>query len=256
MKISGKTAVVTGGASGLGAATASRLHRLGANVIIADMNSEKGNNLAKSLGSNAIFAQMDVTKTQEVQAGMDLAMEKYKRIDILVNCAGTGFAMRTVGKDGPHDLDVFKTIININLIGTFDAIRLAAFHMQSNEPDDNDMERGVIINTASAAAFDGQIGQVAYSASKAGIVGMTLTIARDLSVMGVRICTIAPGLFDTPLMQAHSEEGKAALAAQIPFPKRFGKPDEFAMMSQQIIENSMLNGETIRLDGAIRMAPK
>ncbi|MCJ7773972.1 MAG: 3-hydroxyacyl-CoA dehydrogenase [Desulfobacterales bacterium] len=256
MKISGKTAVVTGGASGLGAATASRLHRLGANVIIADMNSEKGNNLAKSLGSNAIFAQMDVTKTQEVRAGMDLAMEKYKRIDILVNCAGTGFAMRTVGKDGPHDLDVFKTIININLIGTFDAIRLAAFHMQSNEPDDNDMERGVIINTASAAAFDGQIGQVAYSASKAGIVGMTLTIARDLSVMGVRICTIAPGLFDTPLMQAHSEEGKAALAAQIPFPKRFGKPDEFAMMSQQIIENSMLNGETIRLDGAIRMAPK
>ena len=256
MKISGKTAVVTGGASGLGAATISRLHRLGANVIIADMNTEKGNNLAKSLGSNAIFTQMDVTKTQEVQAGMDLAMEKFKRIDILVNCAGTGFAMRTVGKDGPHDLDVFKTIININLIGTFDAIRLAAFHMQSNEPEDNDMERGVIINTASAAAFDGQIGQVAYSASKAGIVGMTLTIARDLSVMGVRICTIAPGLFDTPLMQAHSEEGKAALAAQVPFPKRFGKPDEFAMMSQQIIENSMLNGETIRLDGAIRMAPK
>ncbi|MBW1848448.1 MAG: 3-hydroxyacyl-CoA dehydrogenase [Deltaproteobacteria bacterium] len=256
MKIGGKTAVITGAASGLGAATAKRLHSLGANILLADMNQDKGMTLTEELGSNAVFAQMDVTKTQEVQAGMDLAMEKFKRIDILVNCAGTGFAMRTVGKDGPHDLEVFKTIININLIGTFDAIRLAAFHMQSNEPEDNDMERGVIINTASAAAFDGQIGQVAYSASKAGIVGMTLTIARDLSVMGVRICTIAPGLFDTPLMQAHSEEGKATLAAQVPFPKRFGKPDEFAMMSQQIIENSMLNGETIRLDGAIRMAPK
>jgi len=256
MKIDGKTAVITGGASGLGAATAKRLHSLGANVVIADMNQSTGAALAEELGSNAIFAQMDVTKTEEVQAGMDLAINTFKRIDILVNCAGTGFAMRTVGKDGPHDLDVFKTIININLIGTFDAIRLAAFHMQKNEPEDNDMERGVIVNTASAAAFDGQIGQVAYSASKAGIVGMTLTIARDLSVIGIRICTIAPGLFDTPLFQRHSEEGKATLAAQIPFPKRFGKPDEFAMMSQQIIENSMLNGETIRLDGAIRMAPK
>ncbi|MBW1815234.1 MAG: SDR family NAD(P)-dependent oxidoreductase, partial [Deltaproteobacteria bacterium] len=175
MKIGGKTAVITGAASGLGAATAKRLHSLGANILLADMNQDKGMTLTEELGSNAVFAQMDVTKTQEVQAGMDLAMEKFKRIDILVNCAGTGFAMRTVGKDGPHDLEVFKTIININLIGTFDAIRLAAFHMQSNEPEDKDMERGVIINTASAAAFDGQIGQVAYSASKAGIVGMTLT---------------------------------------------------------------------------------
>ncbi|MCP4752610.1 MAG: 3-hydroxyacyl-CoA dehydrogenase [Proteobacteria bacterium] len=256
MEIDGKTAVITGGASGLGEATARRLHGLGANVLIADINEEKGAALCSELGSKAAFAKMNVTETQDVQAGMDLAMEKFKAIHILVNCAGTGFAMRTVGKNGPHDIDVFKMIVNINLIGTFDAIRLAAFRMQENEPENDARERGVIVNTASAAAFDGQIGQASYSASKAGVVGMTLPIARDLSVMGIRICTIAPGIFDTPLMQALSEEGKASLAQQIPFPKRFGKPDEYAMMTQQIVENPMMNGESIRLDGAIRMGPK
>ncbi|MCP4755168.1 MAG: SDR family NAD(P)-dependent oxidoreductase [Proteobacteria bacterium] len=256
MKINGKTAVVTGGASGLGAATVRRLHGQGANVVIADMNAVNGEALAAELGAKAVFANMNVTITEQVKAGMDLAMEKFEAIHILVNCAGTGFAMRTVGREAPHDLEAFKMIVNINLIGTFDAIRLAAFEMQNNEPDDDDRERGVIVNTASAAATDGQVGQVSYSASKAGIVGMTLPIARDLSVMGVRVCTIAPGIFNTPLMQAASEEVRASLAQQIPFPKRLGEPDEFAMMAQHIVENRMLNGETIRLDGSIRMGPK
>ncbi|MDY6933100.1 MAG: SDR family NAD(P)-dependent oxidoreductase [Spirochaetota bacterium] len=256
MKIKGKTAVITGAASGLGAATARRLHSLGANVLIADMNEAKGGEVSSELGSNAVFSKMNVTDTKEIQAGIELAMNKFKSIDILVNCAGTGFAMRTVGKEGPHDLEIFKTVINVNLIGTFDAIRQAAFQMQNNEPDIEGGERGVIVNTASVAAFDGQIGQVSYTASKAGIVGMTLPIARDLSIIGVRICTIAPGIFDTPLMQAFTEEGKASLLHQTQFPKRFGKPDEFAMLAQQIIENPVLNGETIRLDGGIRMGPK
>lgn len=256
MKIEGKTAVVTGGASGLGAGTVKRLHSLGANVVIADMNEASGSALAAELGDKAVFAKMNVTLTEEVEAGMTLAVDTFGSLDILVNCAGTGFAMRTVGKKGPHDLEVFKTIININLIGTFDAIRQAAFRMQNNKPENEDGEKGVIINTASAAAFDGQIGQASYSASKAGVVGMTLPIARDLSIIGVRICTIAPGIFDTPLMMAAPEETRVSLAQQIPFPKRFGKPDEFAMMVQQIVENSMMNGETIRLDGAVRMGPQ
>ena len=256
MIINGKTAVVTGGASGLGAATIKRLHGLGANVVIADMNEDNGKALADELGERAVFAKMNVTLSEEVEAGMKLAVDKFKTLDILVNCAGTGFAMRTVGRDGPHDLDVFRTIININLIGSFDAIRQAAFRMQNNEPDIEGEERGVIINTASAAAFDGQIGQAAYSASKSGVVGMTLPIARDLSAIGVRICTIAPGIFDTPLMMAASEDVRASLAQQIPYPKRFGKPDEFAMLVQQIVENPVMNGETIRLDGAIRMGPR
>ncbi len=256
MKIEGKTAVVTGGASGLGAATVKRLHSMGANVVIADMNEESGAALTAELGKKAVFAKMNVTLTEEVEAGMTLAVDTFGSLDILVNCAGTGFAMRTVGKNGPHDLEVFKTIININLIGTFDAIRQAAFRMQNNTPENEDGEKGVIINTASAAAFDGQVGQSSYSASKAGVVGMTLPIARDLSIIGVRICTIAPGIFDTPLMMAAPEETRTSLAQQIPFPKRFGKPDEFAMMVQQIVENSMMNGETIRLDGGVRMAPQ
>ena len=256
MNINGKTAIITGSASGLGAATARRLHNLGANVLIADINEEKGQAISGELGDNAVFARMDVTSSQDIQSGIDLAVEKFKSMDILVNCAGLGFAMRTVGKNGPHDLDAFKSIISVNLIGTFDAIRLAAFQMQNNEPDNEDGERGVIINTASVAAFDGQIGQVSYSASKGGIVGMTLPIARDLSVAGIRVCTIAPGIFDTPLMQAATEEVKASLVDQIPFPKRFGRPAEYALLAQQIIENPVLNGETIRLDGAIRMAPK
>ncbi len=256
MKIEGKTAVVTGGASGLGAGTVKRLHRLGANIVIADLNEETGTALATELGDRAVFAKMDVTVTEEIEAGMTLAVDRFGSLDILVNCAGTGFAMRTVGKSGPHNLEAFKAIININLIGTFDAIRQAAFRMQHNTPENQEGDKGVIINTASVAAFDGQTGQSSYAASKAGVVGMTLPIARDLSIIGIRICTIAPGMFDTPLMMSASEETRVSLAQQTPFPKRFGKPDEFAMMAQQIVENGMMNGETIRLDGAVRMGPQ
>jgi len=255
MDIEGKTAIVTGGASGLGAATAKRLHAAGANVVLADLNETKGPALAEEMGDRAFFARMDVTEETDVHGAVDLAMNTFKRVDILVNCAGTGWAMRTVGKNGPHDLNIFRKIIAINLIGTFDCIRWAAFHMQNNEPN-ADGERGVIVNTASVAAFDGQIGQAAYSASKAGVVGMTLTVARDLARMGVRCCTIAPGIFDTALTGFLPDSVRASLAAQTPFPHRLGKPEEFAMLAEQIVLNPMMNGETIRLDGAIRMSPK
>jgi 3-hydroxyacyl-CoA dehydrogenase/3-hydroxy-2-methylbutyryl-CoA dehydrogenase len=255
MDISGKAAIVTGSASGLGEATVRRLHGLGAKVIIADMNKEKGDALCAELGDGAAFSLVNVTQTDQVQATVDLALEKFGAIDILINCAGIGSAMKTVGRQGPHDLNVFKQVLEINLVGTFDALRLAAFQMQNNEPNENG-ERGVIINTASIAAWDGQIGQVAYSASKGGIVGMTLAIARDLARSGIRVCTIAPGLFATPLMMALPEGPRNGLIAQIPFPNRFGQPDEYAMMAQQIIENPMMNGESIRLDGALRMGPK
>jgi len=255
MEVKGKTAVITGGASGLGAATAERLYDMDAKIVIIDMNKNKGEALCKKLGANAVFAQTNVTDTTQVQAAINLALEKFGKIDICINCAGTGFPMKIVGREGPHDLNAFIRILMINLVGTFDTARLAAFHMQNNVPNE-DGERGVIINTASVAAWDGQIGQCAYSASKGGIVSMTLTIARDLARSGIRCCTIAPGLFDTPLMSAMPEEQKMALGAQVPFPKRLGNATEFAIMAQQIIENSYLNGETIRLDGAIRMAPK
>ncbi|MBW1708882.1 MAG: 3-hydroxyacyl-CoA dehydrogenase [Deltaproteobacteria bacterium] len=255
MEISGKTAVITGGASGLGAATAKLLHSLGANVVIMDLNDEKGPAVCSELGSRAVFAKTNVTVTEEVQAAMKVALDEFGSISILVNCAGAGLPMKTVGREGPHDLNAFKTIVNINLIGTFDSIRWAAFYMQNNEPNE-DGERGVIINTASVAAWDGQIGQAAYSASKAGIVGMTLTIARDMARSGIRCCTIAPGIFDTPMMALMPQKNRDSLAAQIPFPNRFGKDSEYAMMARQIIENPVLNGESIRLDGAIRMAPR
>ncbi len=256
MEIKGKTAIVTGGASGLGAATVKRLLDQGANIVIADMNVLNANLFMKELGAdNVVFAEVNVTNTEQIQAAVDLAMEKFGAIDILVNCAGTGMVMKTVGKNGPHDLNVFKQIVDINLIGTFDFIRLAAFKMQDNQPNE-DGERGVIVNCSSVAAYDGQMGQAAYSASKAGIVGMTLTIARDMARSGVRCCTITPGSFDTPLMSFASDEIKNQLISQTPFPKRFGKPDEFAMLAQQIVENSFLNGETIRLDGSIRMPPR
>ncbi|MFZ5646717.1 MAG: 3-hydroxyacyl-CoA dehydrogenase [Bacillota bacterium] len=255
MDIRNATAIITGGASGLGEATAIRFHAAGANVVIADFNEDKGKALAAQLGERAAFAMTDVTNTAQVQGAVDLAMSKFGRVDILVNCAGTGIAMRTLSKSGPHNIDLFKKVIEINLIGTFDMTRLAAGKMAQNEPNQYG-ERGVIINTASVAAYDGQIGQAAYSASKAGVVGMTLTIARDLSSLGIRVCTIAPGLFDTPLLAALPEEAKVSLGKQVPFPPRLGRPDEYAMLAQQIVENVMLNGETIRLDGAIRMAPK
>ena len=255
MEISGKIALITGGASGLGAATAQMLYKLGAKVMLADMNLEGGQALAEKLGDRAAAFQVDVTNTDQVQACVAATMERFGAIDILVNCAGTGLGIKTVGKNGPHPLDAFKKLVDINLIGTFDFIRLAAFHMQDNEPSDQG-ERGVIVNTASVAAFEGQIGQAAYSASKAGVVGMTLTVARDLARSGIRCCTIAPGLFNTPLLAALPEEAKASLGRQVPFPPRLGEPDEYAALVKAIVENPVLNGETIRLDGAIRMAPK
>ena len=255
MQLRGATALITGGASGLGEATARRFCAAGANVALADLNVERAQAVAAELGARAAFVRMDVTATESVQAAVDFATSKFGRLDILVNCAGIGIAARTVTRSGPHDLDQFKKVIAVNLIGTFDATRLAADRMSKNEPNAGG-ERGVVINTASIAAFDGQIGQPAYSASKAGVVGMTLTIARDLASLGIRVCTIAPGTFDTPMLAQLSEEVRAALGRQIPFPPRLGRPEEYALLAQQIVENEMLNGETIRLDGALRMPPK
>jgi len=255
MEIANRVALITGGASGLGGATAERLVSQGAKVCIADVSVENGKAMAAKLGDAAVFAHCDVTVTDQVSAAVEQTVTELGGLDILVNCAGVGMAMRTVGRTGMHDLDVFKWVININLIGTFDFIRHAAAKMVENEPDE-DGGRGVIINTSSVAAFDGQIGQAAYSASKAGVVGMTLTIARDLSSRGVRVCTICPGIFDTPLLAALPEKVRENLAASMPFPKRLGKPEEFALLAEQIVRNPFLNGETIRLDAAIRMAPK
>ncbi|TAK36580.1 MAG: 3-hydroxyacyl-CoA dehydrogenase [Chloroflexota bacterium] len=255
MQLSNMTAVITGGASGLGEATARRLHSRGANVVLVDFNGESGVALAKELGPRAAFAHADVTITEHLQNAMDFAAAKFGELNVLVNCAGIGPAVRTLSKSGPHDIDQFKKVIAVNLVGTFDAIRLAAEKMAQNGPNELG-ERGVIINTASIAAYEGQIGQVAYAASKAGIVGLTITVARDLAHLGIRVCTIAPGTFDTPLLATLSEEVRASLGKQIPFPSRLGRPDEFAMLAQQIIENPVLNGETIRLDGALRMGPR
>lgn len=256
MEIRGKTAIITGGASGLGAATVKRLYRLGANTVIADINSHQAEELVRALNSkNVVFSKVDVTNTKQVQTVIERAVTTFKGVHILVNCAGTALGAKTVGKDGPHDLEIFKKIININLIGTFDFIRHSAFHMQKNSPNENG-ERGVIVNCSSIAAFDGQIGQVAYTASKAGVAGMTLAVARDLGPSGIRCCTIAPGAFDTPLMDMMPEPVKTQLKKVTPFPNRLGKSEEFAQLVQHIVENAFLNGEVIRLDGAIRMPPK
>lgn len=255
MEIKGAAALITGGASGLGEATAALLHARGAGVVVADLNREKGEELAGKLGDGAAFFQTDVTNSDQVKGAVDFTVERFGAVNILVNCAGIGLAMRTLSRSGPHDLGLFKKVLEINLVGTFDMIRLSAEKMAAQEPS-RWGERGVIINTASAAAFEGQIGQAAYSASKAGIAGMTLTLARDLSGLGIRVCTIAPGLFDTPLLAALPEEAKASLGKMVPFPPRLGKPEEYAVLAAQVIENVMLNGETIRLDGALRMAPR
>lgn len=255
MDVKGLTALVTGGASGLGEATVRRLAAGGAQVIIADRDGERGAALADELGGSVRFAQTDVMLEDQVQAAVDLAKSAFGDLRALVNCAGVGMAMRTFTKGGPHPLDIFETVIKINLIGTFNCIRLASYAMNDNTPNTLG-ERGVIVNTASVAAYDGQIGQAAYSASKGGIVGMTLPIARDLSRSGIRVCTIAPGLFNTPLLAALPEEARLSLGEQVPFPSRLGEPAEYAQLVQSIIENPMLNGETIRLDGALRMAPK
>jgi NAD(P)-dependent dehydrogenase (short-subunit alcohol dehydrogenase family) len=254
MDIEGKGAIVSGGASGLGEATVRRLHAAGAVVVIADVNPEKGEPLAEELG--IAFVQTDVREEDQVQAAVDKAAEAEGGLRIAISCAGTGIPIKVASSKGPHPLDAFKVIIDINLIGTFNLMRLAAFSMLSSNEPDAEGERGVCINTASVAAFEGQVGQIAYSASKGGVVAMTITAARDLADKGIRVNTIAPGLFDTPLLGALPEDKRAALGAQVPFPSRLGRPEEYAQLAQQIVENPMLNGETIRLDGAIRMAPR
>ncbi|WP_420146891.1 3-hydroxyacyl-CoA dehydrogenase [Spirosoma sp.] len=264
MQITNSTAIVSGGASGLGEATTRMLVANGANVVILDMNHERGTVLADELGASVRFVKANVTDEADVQAAINLAVETFGGLHINVNCAGVAEARKTVGKVdgvyGAHSLAVFQKVVSINLIGTFNVIRLAALAMEHNDPNRGDGsfegERGVIINTASVAAYDGQIGQAAYSASKGGIVGMTLPIARDLARSGIRVMTIAPGLFETPLLAGLPEEARLSLGQQVPFPSRLGRPAEYAMLAKSIIENPMLNGEVIRLDGAIRMAPK
>ncbi|GHO54300.1 3-hydroxyacyl-CoA dehydrogenase [Ktedonobacter robiniae] len=256
MQIANKGVIVTGGASGLGAACVRLLAGEGAKVTILDFNAETGQALANELGSTVIFSQTDVTNEEQVQAAIKAAQAHSGEINIAINCAGIGIAEKILSKRGIHSLANFSKVISVNLIGTFNVIRLAAAAMSENQPMGDDGERGVIINTASVAAFDGQIGQAAYSASKGGIVGMTLPIARELASLGIRVMTIAPGIFDTPLMAGLPEAARISLGQQVPFPSRLGRPDEYAALARHIIENTMLNGEVIRLDGSIRMSPR
>jgi NAD(P)-dependent dehydrogenase (short-subunit alcohol dehydrogenase family) len=248
-------AIVAGGASGLGAATARALAERGAHVAIADLDGDRAQSLADELGGDAVAFKADVTKEDEVEAAVAGAVEAFGDIRFAVSCAGIGWAERTVGKNGPANLQPFETVIRVNLIGTFNVLRLSAAAMSANEPSE-DGERGAVVMTASIAAFDGQIGQTAYSASKGGIVGLTLPAARDLARQGIRVCTIAPGTFDTPLLAGLPEAAREALGQQVPFPSRLGRPAEFAALACHIAENPMLNGETIRLDGALRMPAK
>jgi NAD(P)-dependent dehydrogenase (short-subunit alcohol dehydrogenase family) len=254
MQIQNNVFIVTGGASGLGGGTSRLLAASGGKVVIADVQADKGEALARELGAGARFVKCDVTSEADAQAVVDAAGQM-GTLRGLVNCAGIAIGEKTVGKDGPHSLASFTRVITINLIGTFNMIRVAAAAMSKLDPT-ADGERGVVINTASVAAFDGQIGQVAYSASKGGVVGMTLPIARDLSRSGIRCCTIAPGIFGTPMLLGMPQDVQDSLGKQVPFPSRLGKPEEYAALARHIIENVMLNGETIRLDGAIRMQPK
>jgi NAD(P)-dependent dehydrogenase (short-subunit alcohol dehydrogenase family) len=249
VEVQGRTFLVTGGGSGLGAATARELAGAGGTVVIADVDAARGQEVAGEIGGR--FVETDVTDPAAVEAALDAA----SGLVGAVNCAGIGWAERVVGRDGPHDLERFTRVVMVNLVGTFNVIRLAAARMTQNEPTGAG-ERGVIVNTASVAAFDGQIGQVAYSASKAGVAGLTLPVARELGRFGIRVCTIAPGIFDTPMMALASQEVRESLHAQVPWPPRFGRPEEYAALARHIVENEMLNGETIRLDGGIRMAPR
>ena len=255
MRIDGKTVLVTGGASGLGGATVEMVVQNGGNAVILDLNETAGSALAAKLGAKARFVRTDVTSDMEVQGAISAAVEAFGAVHGAVNAAGIGVAERVLGKEGPQPLANFTKVIQINLIGTFNVIRLAAAAIARNDPAESG-ERGVIVNTASVAAFDGQIGQAAYSASKGGIVGMTLPIAREFARMGVRVMTIAPGTFDTPLLAGLPEAARQSLAQQVPFPPRLGRPAEYAALVRHIFENEMLNGEVIRLDGAIRMVPK
>ena len=255
MELRTVSAVVTGGASGLGRATVERIVTAGGRAAVLDLPASKGADLAAALGGTAVFTPADVTSGDQVAAALAEARRRFGGFNVLVNCAGIGTAAKTVSKGNPARLEDFTRVISVNLIGHFNAIRLAAAIMAQNAPG-ADGERGVIVNTASVAAWDGQIGQAAYSASKGGIVGMTLPIARDLSELGIRVCTIAPGIFDTPLLGTLPEPVRQSLAKQVPFPQRLGRPDEYAALACHIIENGMLNGETIRLNGAIRMGPR
>ncbi len=255
MELTQKTILVTGGASGLGAACVRLLTQAGANAIIADLNTEIGATLADELGTATKFVRMNVTDEASVKAALQATIEHFGSLDVVVNCAGIGVAERVLGKNGPSSLETFSKVINVNLIGTFNVIRLAASVMSENRPD-QEGERGVIINTASVAAFDGQIGQAAYSASKGGIVGMTLPLAREFARVGIRVVSIAPGIFDTPMLGGLPESARISLGQQVPFPPRLGRPAEYAALAKHIIENTMLNGEVIRLDGAIRMQPR
>lgn len=255
MNVQGSTVVVTGGASGLGEACVRNLLAGGAKIAIFDFAADRGEKIAAELGKNVLFAKTDVTDEATVQDAISKTIETFGSINVAVNCAGGGIPMKVLSKKGPMPLDNFNKTIQLNLIGTFNVLRLVVEQMVKNSPD-ADGEKGVIINTASVAAFDGQIGQAAYSASKGGIVSMTLPIARECAEYGIRVMTIAPGLFDTPLLQGLPEAARESLGKMIPFPQRLGKPDEFAFLVRHIIENRMLNGEVIRLDGAIRMAAR
>ncbi len=255
MKIENNTFLITGGASGLGFATAKMIVENGGNAVLLDVNEEAGTTSQSNLGTKSKFIKTDVSSEEQVQSAVNQSVGTYGSIAGIINCAGVGPAKRVVGKDGPHPLDFFQKVININLIGTFNTLRLVADKMQNNEPN-TEGERGIIINTASVAAFDGQIGQAAYSASKGGIVAMTLPIAREFARMGIRVMAIAPGIFETPLLASLPQDAQDSLGKQVPFPPRLGRPSEFAALVKQIIENTMLNGEVIRLDGAIRMGAK
>ncbi len=255
MQIQNRTFIVTGAGSGLGAATAERLVAAGANVVIAELNAESGAAQAMKLGAKALFVETNVSVGESGARAVQAATEHFGGLNGLVNCAGIVLGRRTLSRKGAHDLESFSRVIQVNLIGTFNMSRLAAAAMAENTPDEEG-ERGIIINTSSVAASDGQIGQVAYSASKGGVAGMTLPLARDLSGLGIRVMAIAPGVFETPMVAGMPDDVKASLGAQVPFPSRLGRPSEYAALAQHIIENVMLNGEVIRLDGAIRMAPK
>jgi NAD(P)-dependent dehydrogenase (short-subunit alcohol dehydrogenase family) len=255
MDIAGKTFIVTGGASGLGRASAEAIINAGGNVVLLDVNAETGKAAEQSMDGKARFAQADVTSEEQVKAAVDLAVSAFGGLHGAVNAAGIGPAAKVLGKNGPHTLDLFEKTIRINLVGTFNVIRLAAAVISENQPMENG-ERGVIVNTASIAAYDGQIGQPAYAASKGGIVAMTLPIAREFAKLGIRVVAIAPGIFDTPLLAGLPEQARVSLGQQVPFPSRLGRPTEYGALVRHILENEMLNGEVIRLDGALRMAPK
>ncbi len=248
-------ALVTGGASGLGEATVRAIIAAGGKAAILDLDDSRGKKLASDLGDNSLFIKTDVSSPESVAKAIEQATAIFGQINVVVNCAGIAPAAKVLGKQGPHDLELFNRVLQVNLVGTFNLIRLAAEKIAENEPG-ADGERGVIINTASVAAFEGQIGQAAYSASKSGIVGLTLPVARELAPLGIRVVTIAPGIMETPMLMGMPDHVREALGNMVPFPQRLGRPEEYAMLARQIIENTMLNGTTIRLDGAIRMQPK